>query len=139
MAALSIFRSRNGTIFLVPFTFDKKWCGGNVAKGKTEHFTTEEFLQRGGERVLFLLDHFYVRDSLAEKSELYQEMPKNERERFLREHEHLTVFTDSRGSLIADGHAYPLYGQVEEKFDMSAGQRATAEWILNLFDRCARG
>lgn len=95
MALVEIFRSRKtGQLVISPFARHRD--GGNVARGKLEHFSEADFIVSGGGRICSLMNDFYEKTDWG-PSELYNVMSDKDRDEFLEAHDIVLLFTLRKG------------------------------------------
>lgn len=95
MAVAQIFRDRRSNIVLVPWARHPAIAGLNVASGKSISMTVEAFLENGAAEVSDLLTLYETRNG-ALPSELYEEMARVHRNKFLAQHRMLLVIHNPR-------------------------------------------
>jgi hypothetical protein len=130
---VSLFRNRkSGEIVLVRFALDRKLGGGSVARGAMRRLTEEQFREVGVESVNQALADFYILTD-DDKSELYQRMPEDERNRFLASHDQLNIAVPKSGEVakLYPGPTLHLSRTLTYPFDRST----FAEVILTEFGK----
>lgn len=119
VASIQVFQNRvTQEISLCPFAFCKEFGGGSVATGTLIRLSVDEFLRHGVEIVTREFELFRTRDSSV-KSELYQEMSKSERRKFLSQHRKVTISWPIKDEPVNVyfGPNDDLYGQLSFPFD----------------------
>ena len=133
MPMVQLLQNRNtGEIVLVPFALHRDLGGGYVACGRLTRLSPEEFRRVGIRKVEEHLEQFYTRDH-TEPSELYNEMPEVERQRFLARHRlvRVTLKKNSDEAKLWFGEDRDQFSALPFPFD----DKTFVDDVLAAFDR----
>lgn len=121
MAIVHVFQNPGtGDFWIVPFAKDKD-RGINVASGKMIHLVAGEFSCELVRNIRQCLTDWSTRDSDI-RSELYEEMPPEEREQFLGSHKQIIVSSGQNGFFIYSG-------RTKDKFALLKAPTSDGEWL----------
>src|SRR5262245_41851547 len=119
MPLVELYRNKaTGDVVMCSFVFCKELGGGNAATGQLVHIPAADFAESCADIVAREFELFYTRE-YGIKSELYNEMTKSERRRFLSQHSRVIVSwpIESQPANIYIGRNPDLYGKIDYPLD----------------------
>lgn len=119
MPRVEIFQNKKTRdIVLSQFVFCKELGGGDAATGPLVHMPFDDFIKNCADIVTEQFEVFYTRDYDI-KSELYNEMTKSERKKFLSQHTKVSIAQPFKDGYVnvRIGHDDDLYGKLDYPFD----------------------
>jgi hypothetical protein len=119
-----------GDVVMCSLVFCKELGGGNAATGPLVHIPADEFAKNCADFVAKEFDLFYTRE-YGVKSELYNDMSKSERRKFMSQHRRVIIswLIETKPVNVYIGGNAELYGKIDFPFEKSA----FVEYVLGAF------